>query len=600
MKLNTILQLMNVLILFTLNLGCSFSLTTSPTESTGEKYTQAPTAVTPVQLNLKTGSSDKILKLTDDINITALPEIDMMYFTNDPTCAAGGIWETITPVKSDWTFTLPESSGTVSIYGKFKKINNEETGCIKFDFIFENTVTISLNSPNTNINVQGYHVFHGTCTNGSTITVESTDLVYTPEPVNCDGQYHLGISFDGGTQGVKNFKIVSTAENGFRKSISHSVTFQNNGINSGTGFNGVTADIKVDTGYDKMYILGDFTSLDGVPAAQLVRLNMDGTRDNTFTSLGFGAYGWLYEMAIDPVTHKIYVAGDFPSYGGGGVAKIVRLNPDGTRDTSFNPIAPNNDVLSIAYDPVSTKIYIGGYFTNYAGSGKNRIARLNNDGTHDNSFNVGTGFDSDIYRIQLDTLSTKIYISGAFSFYNTATAVSGLVRLNSDGSLDSTFKPGAYGDINGVLPIAANNSVWVAVSWGQYSTGIMLNIGSFNYITGAMTYPWTSTYYIEGEVLDLQFGPGNTYIYGIGGFGGFGPWNDLSYISENFFKVDINGIPAKEFQPGSGANYSMSWRGRSYADTARGLLYVVGDISSYNNTTRNGLLAISLEDGSLK
>lgn len=589
-----------LLFLFILQLiGCSFNLKVSSDSKGDDKYVQSPSVSSPVILSLKSNESNKIAKLVDDIKIAVIPEIEMMYITNDSTCLTGGVWESVLPEKSKWSFPLTESSGIVSVYGKFKKSNGEETDCLKFDFVFENDSNVAITMPTLNTNVQGYHVFHGTCTAGSTVSVESASLVSLPSPVSCDGQFNIGVSFQGSTQGVVNFKVVNTTTNGFKKSSSFSVNYQNNGINSGAGFDGQTADIKIDAGYGKMYVLGDFSNYNGSPAAQLVRLNMDGSIDNTFTSLGFGAYGWLYEMAIEPSTHKIYVVGNFPSYGGSG-AKIVRINPDGSRDTSFNPTVPNNDILAVAFDSITSKVYIGGYFTNYAATGRNRIARLNNDGTHDTTFNVGTGFGADVNRIQFDPLSTKIYVSGILGTY-AATTVSGIVRLNADGSLDSGFKAGAYGAVNGVLSVPSTNTVWGAISWGQSSAGDSMNIGSFKYTTGAYDYPWTVNKTLDGEVVDLLQDTTTSYIYGIGNFEGSGVLGQaVTYVSQNIMKIDANGNYAKEFQPGNGTNYSMSWRGRMAVDTTQGILYIVGDISNYNGTTRNNMVAISLYDGSLK
>ena len=54
--------------------------------------------------------------------------------------------------------------------------------------------------------------------------------------------------------------------------------------------------------------------------------------------------------------------------------KVARLNTDGTLDTSFNPNA-NNDVISIAVQ-TDGKILVGGTFTSIGGQTRNRIARL--------------------------------------------------------------------------------------------------------------------------------------------------------------------------------------------------------------------------------
>ena len=87
------------------------------------------------------------------------------------------------------------------------------------------------------------------------------------------------------------------------------------------------------------------------------------------------------------------------------------------------------------------KVFIGGSFTTVAGSTRNRVARLNADGTLDATFDPGAGPDSTVNRI-VPQPDGKVLIAGSF------TKVSGilrphLARLNADGTLDVTFQPGA-------------------------------------------------------------------------------------------------------------------------------------------------------------
>ena len=79
---------------------------------------------------------------------------------------------------------------------------------------------------------------------------------------------------------------------------------------------------------------------------------------------------------------------------------------------------------------------------------------MNIDGTIDNSFSIGTGFQgndissatSPVNRILIQK-DGKILIGGAFSIYN-GTIVNGFIRLNSDGTIDNTFYAGAVGRNN--------------------------------------------------------------------------------------------------------------------------------------------------------
>ena len=86
-------------------------------------------------------------------------------------------------------------------------------------------------------------------------------------------------------------------------------------------------------------------------------------------------------IAVQP-DGKILIGGDFTMLSpNGGVAvtrnRIARLNPDGTVDTAFNPNASGR-VLSIAVQ-ADGKVLAGGSFTSIGEQTRNDIARLNPD-----------------------------------------------------------------------------------------------------------------------------------------------------------------------------------------------------------------------------
>ena len=118
------------------------------------------------------------------------------------------------------------------------------------------------------------------------------------------------------------------------------------------------------------------------------------------TSFNPGANGSVCALAVQP-DGKILVGGDFTTLGGGGTGttprnRIGRLNADGSLDTSFNPGA-NGGVYALAVQP-DGKILVGGDFTTLGGGGtgtttRNCIGRLNADGSLDTSFNPGANGD---------------------------------------------------------------------------------------------------------------------------------------------------------------------------------------------------------------
>ncbi len=75
------------------------------------------------------------------------------------------------------------------------------------------------------------------------------------------------------------------------------------------------------------------------------------------------------------------------------------------------------------------KILFGGSFTAYNGTTANRLIRLNPNGSVDTTFNTGTGFNSTIYTTSIQS-DGKIIVGGQFTSYNGTTA-NRIVRLEN-------------------------------------------------------------------------------------------------------------------------------------------------------------------------
>jgi uncharacterized delta-60 repeat protein len=212
---------------------------------------------------------------------------------------------------------------------------------------------------------------------------------------------------------------------------------EDNTFNIGTGFNiGVYSIVLQPDG--KILVGGYFSSYSGVTRNGIIRLNSDGTEDNTF-NIGSGFGIGVYSIALQP-DGKILVGGDFTSYDGTTSNYIIRLNSDGTIDNTFNIGGGfNNYVRTIVQQP-DGKILVGGFFSSYNSTSRNRIIRLNSDGTIDNTFNIGTGFTNSVLSIALQP-DNKILVGGNFDTYSGVTS-NRIIRLNSDGTIDNTFNIG--------------------------------------------------------------------------------------------------------------------------------------------------------------
>lgn len=204
-------------------------------------------------------------------------------------------------------------------------------------------------------------------------------------------------------------------------------------FNVGTGFDNVVFDVELQSD-GKILLGGLFSFYDGTPTEKIVRLNNDGTFDNTFDT-GTGFDGVIYVIKVQ-TDGKILVGGFFSQYNGVPYNRLIRLNSDGSVDNSFTiGTGFNNTIFDIQLQSDGKIIILGGY-TLFDGNSQNRIIRLNDDGSIDNSFNVGSGFNGITYSGLLD--GNKLVVVGAFFEYD-GQAASKIVRLNSDGSIDNTF-----------------------------------------------------------------------------------------------------------------------------------------------------------------
>jgi len=266
---------------------------------------------------------------------------------------------------------------------------------------------------------------------------------------------------------------------------------------TGTGFDDTVEDIAIqDDG--KIIVVGGFENYNGVHAEGIARLNPDGTLDDTFFLYEKGFVGASSMEIRIQEDGKILVGGCLMSFGGNFIPGLIRLNSDGTFDNTFDldtsllgsaiydfELQDDGKIIAVGSDYVdgnqiphiarfnsdgstdSTfsdatsglgaskwikdiliqddgKIVIGGYFTTYSGVSSPHMARLNSDGTLDETFALtGTGFD-DIVKKAILLPNNQILVMGNFQNYN-GTSVMSLAKLNSDGTLDQTFSPPSTG-----------------------------------------------------------------------------------------------------------------------------------------------------------
>ncbi|MFI5171632.1 MAG: fibronectin type III domain-containing protein, partial [Chitinophagales bacterium] len=259
----------------------------------------------------------------------------------------------------------------------------------------------------------------------------------------------------------------------------------------------------------KILITGDFYNYNGTARKGIAGLNGNGTLDMSFDpGIGLGTFsvclfiqtfsGLALEKAGDG---KYYVGGEFISYNGISRKGIARINNDGSLDLTFNPgsgLSGNGlDDCYAAVDPdvagvysiaktIDDKIIIGGHFSKYNAVVRNNIARINSDGSLDNTFTTsvaGPIYDAGVYSLDISP-SGKIYAGGRFTTVNGIYG-SGIARINSDGSYDNSFATDSgftalYGSFVYDLELLAENKLMVAGYFDHYGNNIADDIIRLN------------------------------------------------------------------------------------------------------------------------
>jgi uncharacterized delta-60 repeat protein len=207
-------------------------------------------------------------------------------------------------------------------------------------------------------------------------------------------------------------------------------------FNVGLGPDGAVWDLALQPD-GKFLVGGGFNNFGGAQHRNIARVNADGSLDTSFNG---DTNATIYSLALQP-DGKVLIGGDFSTADGASRGGLARLNSDGSLDTSFGVGIQLNSVVDKVIPLPSGKIFIAGQFTTINNVTRNRVARLNSDGTLDASFDPGVGSDGWVNAAVLQP-DGRIVIGGQFLNY-AGTARAGVARINPDGSLDASLDPGA-------------------------------------------------------------------------------------------------------------------------------------------------------------
>jgi uncharacterized delta-60 repeat protein len=287
---------------------------------------------------------------------------------------------------------------------------------------------------------------------------------------------------------------------------------------------------------------------EGSALLELVRLNANGSLDITFGAFGTvtNGSGVALSMALQP-NGQIVVAGLINS-GGVQMFGVARYNENGSVDAAFGnggeATLPLSAALSVAVQS-DGKVVVGGVaglstsnnitgFPNILSGGQFAMVRLNTDGSLDTSFGSGGMIQTGILNASAIS-QIAIQIDGKIIAAGTAETSAGLldfalVRYNTDGSLDTSFGNGGIVTTN----IDGNDDVAFGLAL-QVDGQIVVAGSSFSPAdqpgnSGLFFFPLSTlsgtsialARYNSNGGLDSSFGSGGTVItplqQGVGAF----------------------------------------------------------------------------------
>lgn len=206
---------------------------------------------------------------------------------------------------------------------------------------------------------------------------------------------------------------------------------------NGNDFDGPITSIALQSD-GKILAAGSFTKYNNTAAKNIIRLNTNGTRDNTFAvGSGFGYYNYDSDKSIRKVAvvngDKILVAGNFWTYNGISKKYMIKLNGDGSIDNAFNFDA-GYDLGVKGFDLQQNGKIVVAY--------SSRVMRFNIDGSIDSDFNILDGGGNGVSGGDIKCIAVrnddKIYLGGKFVISLNRQYVA---RLNADGTVDPGFFP---------------------------------------------------------------------------------------------------------------------------------------------------------------
>jgi len=303
--------------------------------------------------------------------------------------------------------------------------------------------------------------------------------------------------------------------------------------------------------------------------------------DTLFNYAGNGANNAVGNFSLQK-DGKIIVGGSFTSYNNVDANGIARLNQDGTFDSTFNVGAGAQGFANITavYATLvlpDKKILVAGKFRNFNGEDRNCIVKLYESGKVDSTFNV---IQNASY---INTLGMqkngKIIIAGQFGRINDFLRPN-IARLNENGSIDTTFNPAIWSYFINDFVIQPDDKIIL--------TEININNGIVRLNKdGTLDSTFKFDNLFNDWITSLHLQSDGKLLAG----GGFTKVNDDTFY--RIVRLNSNGTIDYNFKIDNSINGVIN----KVTTQPSGKIILAGEFNSYNNILLNNLIRVNY-DGS--
>lgn len=343
--------------------------------------------------------------------------------------------------------------------------------------------------------------------------------------------------------------------------------------------------VAVSDGTGGWYVGGDFDAVGGFYRQNIARVLADGT----VTAFKPKTDGPVYALARSADAGALYVGGAFATVSTQPFANLAKVDPLTGAPVAWSGTA-DGTVRHLSLE--GARLVVGGAFSSIGGTSRQRLAILDaTTGAVDPAFNPGI-VNGEVRAVVRSLDGSTLYVGGAFTSFGGSTRNRVAAVATANGAL-STFNPNADNAVHALALSPSGTTLYLGGAFQSVTGTSRRNLAGVTIPTGALTP--LGFYMQSGPVDALAAGPDGTTLYVGGTF-------DLRVTTPpNPVRVMAVNVTTNAYLPFNPALFEPAvGRVGVRALTLDGSrIFVGGDFGAYDGVERPYLVAIDLTTGQI-